>query len=145
MFSVKIKLILACIQGHAHNVPYEVSTPFGQFLNSWRVTFQRIRYSLPLFIIYSWLSVHMYHKKIYKITHFAESCQLLRRHWSITFSDGRTEDVDGEGVIGEQPTFNPGDLYQYSSCTMFDEEEYCQMEGYFLMKYLNRSELCLYW
>ena len=69
----------------------------------------------------------------------------MRRHWSITFSDGRTEDVDGEGVIGEQPTFNPGDLYQYSSCTMFDEEEYCQMEGYFLMKYLNRSELCLYW
>ena len=53
--------------------------------------------------------------------------------------------MDGEGVIGEQPTFNPGDLYQYSSCTMFDEEEYCQMEGYFLMKYLNSGELCLYW
>ena len=75
----------------------------------------------------------------------AESCQLLRRHWSITYSDGRTEVVDGEGVIGEQPTFAPGDLYQYSSCTMFDKEEYCQMEGYFLMKYLNTGEQYTYY
>ena len=75
----------------------------------------------------------------------AESCQLLRRHWSITYSDGRTEVVDGEGVIGEQPTIAPGDLYQYSSCTMFDKEEYCQMEGYFLMKYLNTGEQYTYY
>ena len=43
-------------------------------------------------------------------------------------------------MIGEQPTFTPGHLHQYSSCTMFDNEEYCQMEGYFLMKYLDRGE-----
>ena len=79
--------------------------------------------------------------KYYTAYPYTESCQLLRRHWSITYSDGRTEVVDGEGVIGEQPTFTPGDLYQYSSCTMFEKEEYCQMEGYFLMQYLNRGEL----
>ena len=64
----------------------------------------------------------------------------MRRHWSIHYSDGRSETVDGEGVVGEQPEFTPGYLHQYSSCTMFDEEEYCEMDGYFLMKYLNRGE-----
>lgn len=70
-----------------------------------------------------------------------ESCQLLRRHWSISYSNGKNEVVDGEGVIGEQPTFTPGYHHQYASCTMFDKEDYCEMEGYFLMKYLNRGEL----
>ena len=70
-----------------------------------------------------------------------ESCQLLRRHWSISYSNGKNEVVDGEGVIGEQPTFTPGHHHQYASCTMFDKEDYCEMEGYFLMKYLNRGEL----
>lgn len=73
-----------------------------------------------------------------------ESCRLLHRHWSISYSNGKNEVVDGEGVVGEQPTFTPGHHHQYSSCTMFDKEEYCEMEGYFLMKYLNRGELLHY-
>ena len=75
-----------------------------------------------------------------------DSCQLIRRHWSIRYSDGRKEVVDGEGVVGEQPTFTPGHHHQYSSCTMFDAEAYCEMEGFFLMKYLDRGgfSYCMY-
>lgn len=41
--------------------------------------------------------------------------QLLSRHWIITDSNGRTEEVRGEGVVGEQPWVHPGDGFQYSS------------------------------
>ena len=33
----------------------------------------------------------------------ADSVQLLRRHWIIKHSSGKTEEVEGEGVIGKQP------------------------------------------
>lgn len=41
--------------------------------------------------------------------------QLVSRHWVITDSNGRTEEVRGEGVVGEQPWVQPGDGFQYSS------------------------------
>lgn len=41
--------------------------------------------------------------------------QLLNRHWIITDGDGRIEEVKGPGVIGEQPTLEPGDSFNYSS------------------------------
>ncbi|WP_373086052.1 Co2+/Mg2+ efflux protein ApaG [Sneathiella sp.] len=42
---------------------------------------------------------------------------LRNRHWQITDADGRTEIVDGEGVVGEQPVLAPGDSYDYTSGT----------------------------
>jgi ApaG protein len=41
--------------------------------------------------------------------------QLLSRHWKITDSDGRTQEVRGPGVVGEQPTLEPGDSFRYTS------------------------------
>lgn len=41
--------------------------------------------------------------------------RLLGRHWVITDANGKTEEVDGEGVVGEQPWMRPGDDYQYTS------------------------------
>jgi len=41
--------------------------------------------------------------------------QLLSRFWQITDSRGRTREVRGQGVIGEQPTIAPGNSYQYTS------------------------------
>ena len=41
--------------------------------------------------------------------------QLLDRHWHITNARGMTEEVHGDGVIGEQPTLAPGDTYAYTS------------------------------
>ena len=44
-----------------------------------------------------------------------ESAQLINRHWHITDSQGGVQEVQGVGVIGEQPRLEPGDTYQYSS------------------------------
>ena len=43
------------------------------------------------------------------------AAQLLTRHWIITDSDGKTEEVRGPGVIGEHPHLKPGDSYEYTS------------------------------
>ena len=47
----------------------------------------------------------------------AETVQLLGRHWRITDARGETHEVRGAGVIGEQPTLEPGDSYSYMSGT----------------------------
>ena len=41
--------------------------------------------------------------------------QLLARHWIITDGNGRTEDVHGDGVVGEQPVLAPGETFEYVS------------------------------
>jgi ApaG protein len=43
--------------------------------------------------------------------------QLLRRHWIITDSLGRTQEVDGAGVVGETPTLGQGEQFEYTSGT----------------------------
>ena len=45
----------------------------------------------------------------------AETVQLISRHWIITDAWGRVEEVQGPGVVGEQPTLKPGDAYAYGS------------------------------
>ena len=41
--------------------------------------------------------------------------QLVARHWLITDANGRTEEVHGDGVIGEQPRLEPGEQFTYTS------------------------------
>ncbi len=41
--------------------------------------------------------------------------QLLRRHWVITDANGNVQEVDGEGVVGEQPWLRPGEDFRYTS------------------------------
>jgi ApaG protein len=41
--------------------------------------------------------------------------QLISRYWRITDAFGRTREVHGAGVIGEQPRIDPGKSYQYTS------------------------------
>ena len=41
--------------------------------------------------------------------------QLMARHWVITDANGKTEEVRGDGVVGEQPWMRPGDDYEYTS------------------------------
>lgn len=43
--------------------------------------------------------------------------QLKRRHWRITDALGRIQEVNGAGVVGEQPRLGPGDSYEYTSGT----------------------------
>ncbi len=46
-----------------------------------------------------------------------EAVQLMSRYWQITDSQGRTTEVEGEGVVGEQPLIEPGDRFEYTSGT----------------------------
>jgi ApaG protein len=49
--------------------------------------------------------------------------KLLSRHWIIT--NGRnlkTQDVRGEGVVGQQPHLAPGQSYTYTSGSVMDSE-----------------------
>jgi ApaG protein len=41
--------------------------------------------------------------------------QLETRYWRITNALGQVEEVEGPGVVGEHPTLDPGDSYQYTS------------------------------
>ncbi len=46
-----------------------------------------------------------------------ETVKLLRRTWHITDGRGHTQTVQGAGVIGEQPTLEPGGRFEYTSGT----------------------------
>lgn len=46
-----------------------------------------------------------------------QTVQLMNRHWIITDAIGRTQEVKGSGVVGEQPVLHPGDGYEYTSGT----------------------------
>lgn len=46
-----------------------------------------------------------------------ETVQLMNRHWKITDAHGLTQEVHGEGVIGEQPVLKPGEAFRYTSGT----------------------------
>lgn len=45
----------------------------------------------------------------------ANSARLLTRHWIITDGETNTEEVHGDGVVGQQPQIEPGASYEYSS------------------------------
>jgi ApaG protein len=51
-----------------------------------------------------------------KVTNTGEvAAQLVSRHWLITDSNRRVEEVRGLGVVGKQPTIEPGESFEYTS------------------------------
>jgi ApaG protein len=44
-----------------------------------------------------------------------ESAQLLSREWIITDATGYQQQVQGPGVVGEQPVLAPGEAFEYMS------------------------------
>jgi len=43
------------------------------------------------------------------------AAKLVSRHWIITDSEHRVQEVRGEGVIGQQPRLAPGESFEYTS------------------------------
>jgi ApaG protein len=41
--------------------------------------------------------------------------QLVSRHWFITDASGLVEEVQGTGVIGQQPVIDPGEAFEYTA------------------------------
>ena len=48
------------------------------------------------------------------------AAKLLTRHWIIRDANGKVQEVQGEGVVGEQPHLKPGEGFQYTSGTMLE-------------------------
>ena len=44
-----------------------------------------------------------------------DTVKLERRHWVITDGNGKIHEVEGEGVVGEQPVLEPGEAFEYTS------------------------------
>jgi len=49
-----------------------------------------------------------------------EAARLINRHWIIADSNGKVQEVRGEGVVGEQPHLKPGESYRYTSGTILE-------------------------
>ena len=49
-----------------------------------------------------------------------QAAQLLTRHWVITDSNQKVQEVRGDGVVGEQPHLKPGEQFVYTSGTMLE-------------------------
>ncbi len=64
--------------------------------------------------------------------------QLLRRHWLIHHSSGRTAEVEGEGVVGQQPVLRPGEAHVYNSFCVLETMS-GTMEGTYLLQRPNGS------
>lgn len=45
----------------------------------------------------------------------AEPVRLRARHWRIVDANGRIQEVNGPGVVGEQPLIGPGERFEYTS------------------------------
>jgi ApaG protein len=46
--------------------------------------------------------------------------RLVTRHWVITDANNRTQEVRGEGVVGQQPYLPPGSSFEYTSGTILE-------------------------
>ena len=59
--------------------------------------------------------------------------KLLKRHWLISDANSKQREVDGDGVVGQQPTIEPGDSHQYvSGCNL--KSGMGKMKGSYLME-----------
>lgn len=66
--------------------------------------------------------------------------QLRWRHWYIHDEVAGDSEVEGEGVVGEQPALAPGDVYEYESfCILRGPRG--NMVGYYLFESPDGSEL----
>ena len=49
-----------------------------------------------------------------------QAAKLLTRHWVITDSNQKVQEVRGDGVVGEQPHLKPGEQFVYTSGTRLE-------------------------
>lgn len=78
----------------------------------------------------------LHHVFTYRITIENKSdftIQLLRRHWHIKDAGFEAREVEGEGVVGQQPVLEPGQAHQYvSGCNL--KSGLGKMSGTYLME-----------
>ncbi len=62
--------------------------------------------------------VFIYEIKIFNCGN--QPLQLLGRHWIITDGNQQVLEVEGSGVVGQQPRIEVGEFYQYTSGTVLE-------------------------
>ena len=68
-----------------------------------------------------------------------EPIKLMRRHWFIFDSSGKQHQVQGEGVVGEQPVLEPSETYTYiSGCHL--QSPMGSMHGHYYFQRLIDSQ-----
>jgi ApaG protein len=76
------------------------------------------------------------------ITNRSKAPMTLRsRYWLITNGNGEKTEVSGEGVIGEQPTIEPQQTYQYTSASVL-KTEVGSMQGHYNFELEDNSIYC---
>lgn len=58
--------------------------------------------------------------------------RLTDRYWHIVDAQGRSQEVRGPGVVGEQPVINPGSAFEYTSGTPLGTPS-GMMRGHYIM------------
>jgi ApaG protein len=65
--------------------------------------------------------------------------QLMSRHWYILDSFSHSREVEGEGVVGQQPILHPGQFHRYTSwCPL--ESDIGLMFGFYKMRITHSGE-----
>lgn len=67
------------------------------------------------------------------------TAQLVARHWVITDSNGRVDEVRGLAVVGHQPLLKPGESFEYTSWTRLATPQGTMRGTYFCMTEDARS------
>ncbi|MBX7225389.1 MAG: Co2+/Mg2+ efflux protein ApaG [Chitinophagales bacterium] len=97
-------------------------------------SFYQVDYSLPA------KSEFMFAYRITIVNESDKAVKLMRRHWFIMESDSMIRQVEGEGVVGQQPILTPGESYQYiSGCGL--KSEIGKMYGTYLFQRLQDGKL----
>ena len=84
---------------------------------------ERSNQEIPIFFFAYWITIK---------NQGETPAQLLNRYWHIMDADGRINEVEGEGVVGEKPLINPGESFEYNSfCPL--PTEFGLMQGHYEM------------
>ncbi len=67
-------------------------------------------------------SYYVFSYTITIINRGANPAKLLNRHWIISDSNQKIQEVRGQGVVGEQPRLKPGERFVYTSGTMMETD-----------------------
>ncbi len=78
----------------------------------------------------------MHYVFTYRITienHGDHTVKLQRRHWFIHDANNSVREVEGDGVVGQQPVLEPGETHQYvSGCNL--RSGMGKMHGVYIME-----------
>lgn len=83
-------------------------------------------------------SIPLEHRYVYSYTitianNSNAPAQLVSRHWRIIDANEKLQEVQGMGVVGEQPYLKPGESYTYTSGVILETETGI-MEGTYHMR-----------